>query len=238
MIVSGDVVFEEVVALVEQYFSRWEAKKRSYTELNDPINAQTTTLHFVEMPNAVQTEIALLNLASLSRQNPDYFPIMVANQVLGGGGEARDDHPESALVQGAGLDAEPQEGRQGWQGGFGWWKAAEDRGLLLPAQKSVGRPLRGGRRQPVRHTIGIPTYRSPVERPSPLSSPRKSFLDRSPDRISADPGLTECKLHQAACVASDASLNTSFSPLSAHRARQQHRTSQQRRHHHHRPHPV
>lgn len=89
MIVSGDVVFEEVVALVEQYFSRWEAKKRSYTELNDPINAQTTTLHFVEMPNAVQTEIALLNLASLSRQNPDYFPIMVANQVLGGGGEAR-----------------------------------------------------------------------------------------------------------------------------------------------------
>ena len=89
MIITGDVVFEEVVALVEQYFSQWQPKKVSYTELNDPINAPTTTLHFVEMPNAVQTEIALLNLASLSRQNPDYFPIMVANQVLGGGGEAR-----------------------------------------------------------------------------------------------------------------------------------------------------
>ena len=89
MIISGDVVFEEVVALVELYFSQWQPKKLSYSELNDPINAPTTTLHFVEMPNAVQTEIALLNLASLSRQNPDYFPIMVANQVLGGGGEAR-----------------------------------------------------------------------------------------------------------------------------------------------------
>ena len=89
LIITGDVVFEEVVALVEQYFSQWQPKKVSYTELNDPINAPTTTLHFVEMPNAVQTEIALLNLASLSRQNPDYFPIMVANQVLGGGGEAR-----------------------------------------------------------------------------------------------------------------------------------------------------
>ena len=89
LIISGDVVFEEVVALVELYFSQWQPKKLSYSELNDPINAPTTTLHFVEMPNAVQTEIALLNLASLSRQNPDYFPIMVANQVLGGGGEAR-----------------------------------------------------------------------------------------------------------------------------------------------------
>ncbi len=89
LIVSGDVVFEEVVTLVERYFSQWKPKKSSYTKLNRPINAPTTTLHFVEMPNAVQTEIALFNLASLSRQNPDYFPIMVANQVLGGGGEAR-----------------------------------------------------------------------------------------------------------------------------------------------------
>ena len=41
------------------------------------------------MPNAVQSEISLLSTASIDRNNPDYYALTIANQILGGGGEAR-----------------------------------------------------------------------------------------------------------------------------------------------------
>jgi hypothetical protein len=36
------------------------------------------------MPNAVQSEISLVNSVNLKLSDPDYFPVIVANQVLGG----------------------------------------------------------------------------------------------------------------------------------------------------------
>src|SRR5690554_7654443 len=41
------------------------------------------------MPNAVQSEIALVNTYNLPMSHPDYFPLLMANQILGGGGEGR-----------------------------------------------------------------------------------------------------------------------------------------------------
>ncbi len=41
------------------------------------------------MPNAVQSEIAVLNTATLNKKHPDYFAAILANEILGGGGEAR-----------------------------------------------------------------------------------------------------------------------------------------------------
>ena len=55
----------------------------------EPSNTTETEIAFVEMPNAVQSEIAFLNTASLDKNNKDYFPALLANQILGGGGEAR-----------------------------------------------------------------------------------------------------------------------------------------------------
>ena len=36
------------------------------------------------MPNAVQSEISLVNTVNLKLSDPDFFPVIVANQVLGG----------------------------------------------------------------------------------------------------------------------------------------------------------
>jgi hypothetical protein len=36
------------------------------------------------MPNAVQSEVAVVNLVNLKMTDPDYFPALVANQILGG----------------------------------------------------------------------------------------------------------------------------------------------------------
>jgi len=89
LVVVGDVVFDEVVALAQKHFGSWKAKKNSKTTLTTNSNPPTTSIHYVDMPNAVQSEIAIANLASLSRKNPDYFAVVIANQILGGGAEAR-----------------------------------------------------------------------------------------------------------------------------------------------------
>ncbi|RYZ81293.1 MAG: insulinase family protein, partial [Proteobacteria bacterium] len=57
------------------------APKISYT---DPQNVQYTQINFVDMPNAVQSEIALVNTVRLEMKDPDFFPVILANQVLGG----------------------------------------------------------------------------------------------------------------------------------------------------------
>lgn len=51
---------------------------------NDPKNAQYLQINFIDMPNAVQSEISLVNTANLKMGDPDYFPAIVANQILGG----------------------------------------------------------------------------------------------------------------------------------------------------------
>lgn len=89
LVVIGDIDFKTVKKMATKLFSKWEAEdilKQSYPE---PENVPATTINFVEMPNAVQSEIAVINTASLDKLNPDYFPVIIANQILGGGGEAR-----------------------------------------------------------------------------------------------------------------------------------------------------
>ena len=41
------------------------------------------------MPNAVQSEISVLSVAKIDKNDPDYYPLLIANQILGGGAEAR-----------------------------------------------------------------------------------------------------------------------------------------------------
>ena len=84
LVVIGDVKFKEVKKMVTKLFGDWKkgtAPSQSYT---DPQNVQYTQINFVDMPNAVQSEISLVNTVKLEMSNPDYFPVIVANQVLGG----------------------------------------------------------------------------------------------------------------------------------------------------------
>ena len=89
IVVIGDIDFNTVKKMVTDKFKGWspgKVEKQSYPE---PENIAETAINFVEMPNAVQSEIAVMNMASLDKLNPDYFPVIIANQILGGGGEAR-----------------------------------------------------------------------------------------------------------------------------------------------------
>ncbi|WBL25398.1 M16 family metallopeptidase [Zunongwangia sp. HGR-M22] len=89
LVIVGDVEKKEVKKLVKKEFSNW--KKTSLPEINIPEvkNVDKTEINFVDMPNAIQSEIALVNTINLQKKQEDYFPVMVANKILGGGGEAR-----------------------------------------------------------------------------------------------------------------------------------------------------
>ena len=85
----GDIDFDTAKDLTEKYFAQWDKGQINSTEFAAPQNVNHTHIEFVEMPNAVQSEISVLNTAELDRNNPDYYAVIIANQILGGGAEAR-----------------------------------------------------------------------------------------------------------------------------------------------------
>ncbi|GAA4057640.1 insulinase family protein [Flavobacterium chungnamense] len=84
LVVIGDVKFKETKKLVEKLFGSWVKAKAPQITYNTPSNVQYTQINFVDMPNAVQSEISLVNTVNLKLSDPDFFPVIVANQVLGG----------------------------------------------------------------------------------------------------------------------------------------------------------
>ncbi|WP_298397890.1 insulinase family protein [Flavobacterium sp.] len=84
LVVIGDVKFKEVKKTVEKLFGKWVKGKAPQQTYTVPSNVQYTQINFVDMPNAVQSEISLVNTVKLKLSDPDFFPVIVANQVLGG----------------------------------------------------------------------------------------------------------------------------------------------------------
>lgn len=89
LIIIGDVNFKDVQKAVKKNFKKWEAGVIPTTSFGTPRNPSKTEIDFVEMDNAVQSEISVQNTVSLKMSDSDYFPSLIANKILGGGGEAR-----------------------------------------------------------------------------------------------------------------------------------------------------
>lgn len=84
LIIIGDVKFKETKKAVEKLFGSWAKATAPSLTYTDPKNVQYTQINFVDMPNAVQSEIALQNTVNLKMSDKDYFATIVANQILGG----------------------------------------------------------------------------------------------------------------------------------------------------------
>ncbi|MFB9108937.1 insulinase family protein [Flavobacterium gyeonganense] len=84
LVIVGDIKFKETKTAVEKLFSGWKkqtAPKNTYT---NPENISKLEIDFVDVPNAVQSEISLVNTVNLKMSDPDFFPAVIANQILGG----------------------------------------------------------------------------------------------------------------------------------------------------------
>ena len=89
LIVIGDVEFDNVKELVTKTFTPWTKAVPPSFSYSEPTSAQYTQINFVDMPNAVQSEISVQNLVDMKMSNPDYLDALIANRILGGGGEGR-----------------------------------------------------------------------------------------------------------------------------------------------------
>ena len=89
LVVIGDVQFENVKYLVEEYFTQWIKATPPSVQFSYPSNAKYTQLNFVDVPNAVQSEVVVESLVDLKMKDKDYLDALMANRILGGGAQAR-----------------------------------------------------------------------------------------------------------------------------------------------------
>jgi zinc protease len=84
LVVVGDVKTKDVKKNVEKLFGSWTKATAPRLSYSNPTNVQYSQINFVDMPNAVQSEITILNTVNLKMTDADYFPVILANQVYGG----------------------------------------------------------------------------------------------------------------------------------------------------------
>ncbi len=85
----GDIKPEQAIILAEKALGDWKGFSLVLPQLKTVNNLAKTEIDLIDVPNAVQSEITVTNLVNLPMKNPDYFPVLLANHILGGGGEAR-----------------------------------------------------------------------------------------------------------------------------------------------------
>lgn len=84
LVIVGDVKTKDVKKNVEKLFGSWTKATAPRLTYSNPSNVQYSQINFVDMPNAVQSEITILNTVNLKMTDADYFPVILANQVYGG----------------------------------------------------------------------------------------------------------------------------------------------------------
>jgi zinc protease len=89
LVVIGDVAFKDVKKQVTKLFSDWKPGVMTPQVLPEVTNPATTEINFINMPNAVQSELAIVNSVNLKMNDKDYYAALLANQILGGGGTGR-----------------------------------------------------------------------------------------------------------------------------------------------------
>lgn len=89
LVVVGDIDYKKTEKSIKGLFEAWNKSNTQYKDVVYKGNVSATEINFVDMPNAVQSEIALVNEVELKMTDKDYFAVILANQILGGGGEGR-----------------------------------------------------------------------------------------------------------------------------------------------------
>ncbi|WP_073148904.1 M16 family metallopeptidase [Mesonia phycicola] len=85
LVVVGDVEASDVKKLVKKYLGDWKESTPPGASLPGLPKVQYTQVNFIDVPNAVQSELRVQNTVNLKMADEDYFPVLVANQILGGG---------------------------------------------------------------------------------------------------------------------------------------------------------
>lgn len=88
LVAVGDVQPAQIQAAAERAFRGWRSRTVPETQYAAPPQRTAREVLVVDRPESVQSVIYVGNLA-LSRNDPDFVPLQVANQVLGGSAASR-----------------------------------------------------------------------------------------------------------------------------------------------------
>lgn len=86
MVVSGDIKAKKAKKIIKKYFGPWIAASAPSVTVPKANPVQYTQINFVDMPNAVQSELAVVSPIELKMADADYPAVLIANFILGGGG--------------------------------------------------------------------------------------------------------------------------------------------------------
>ena len=89
LVIIGDVKFENIKSKITDLFNVWEAGEVSASSFPTPTNPEKSEIIFVDMPNATQSVVSIINTIDFNKKESDYFAALVANRILGGGGSGR-----------------------------------------------------------------------------------------------------------------------------------------------------
>ena len=84
LVIVGDIDFKEVKKLVKKNFSKWEKGDLPAYTIPTVNNVAKTEIDFIDMPNAVQSDVTVLSTTNFNMNNKDYHALLLANQIFGG----------------------------------------------------------------------------------------------------------------------------------------------------------
>lgn len=87
--IIGDITPKAAKALAIKAWGDWQGNTLTFPSYNKAENPIHTEVNLIDMPNAVQSEITVINLIDLPLSSPDYHAVLLANQILGVGASGR-----------------------------------------------------------------------------------------------------------------------------------------------------
>ena len=85
----GDITPAAAKALATKAFGDWKGSALTLPKLAAVKNPAQTEIDLIDVPTAVQAEITVTNLVELPLSSPDYHAVLLADQILGGGADAK-----------------------------------------------------------------------------------------------------------------------------------------------------
>jgi predicted Zn-dependent peptidase len=83
LVIVGDITKNDIISQLEQVFSDWKPEDIPTQTLPPSQQVEKIRIYLVDKPGAPQSEIRIGRIG-VERTNPDYFPIVVMNTILGG----------------------------------------------------------------------------------------------------------------------------------------------------------
>ena len=84
LIVVGDFNKATLKSKLEKAFADWKAGEVANRDMPSAKALDKTGIYLVDRPNAAQSVVSIGQIG-IDRSNPDYFPVVVMNSILGGG---------------------------------------------------------------------------------------------------------------------------------------------------------